>query len=214
MNMKLEWLLVLLVLSNLRLLASGRLGAKIRTVAAQGILLGLVPLLGSSGHPGVHAIAIATAGIVIKGFFFPWLLLRAVRETRINREVQPYVGYLASVMIGLAGLAGAFLLSRQLTPLPGAATSLLVTAALFSLFTGLFLIVSRKRAINQVLGFLVLENGVFLFGAGAMGEMSLLVELGILLDILVAVFVMGITLFHINREFDHIETNRLADLKD
>ncbi len=212
--MKLEWLLVLLVLSDLRLLASGRLGAKIRTVAAQGVLLGLVPLLSSSGYPNAHAIAIATAGMVIKGFLFPWLLLRAVRETRVNREVQPYVGYLASVLIGLAGLAGAFLLSRQLTPLPGKATSLLVTAALFSLFTGLFLIVSRKRAINQVLGFLILENGVFLFGAGAMGEISLLVELGILLDVLVAVFVMGITLFHINREFDHIETNRLADLKD
>ncbi len=212
--MKLEWLLVLLVLSDLRLLASGRLGAKIRTVAAQGVLLGLVPLLGSSGYPDAHAIAIAVAGMLIKGFLFPWLLLRAVRETRVNREVQPYVGYLASVLIGLAGLAGAFLLSRQLTPLPGKATSLLVTAALFSLFTGLFLIISRKRAINQVLGFLILENGVFLFGAGAMGELSLLVELGILLDVLVAVFVMGITLFHINREFDHIETNRLADLKD
>jgi hydrogenase-4 component E len=209
-----DWIVVLLILSNLRLLASGRLGAKTRTVAAQGVLLGLVPLLAGLHAPGPRAIAIAVAGMAVKGFVFPWLLLRAVRETRVSREVQPYVGYAASLLIGMLGLAGSFLMARRLSPLPAGASSLLVTAALFSLFTGFFIIVSRKRAINQVLGFLVLDNGVFLFGAGVVSETSLLVEVGILLDVLVAVFVMGITVFHINREFDHIETDRLSNLKN
>ncbi|RPJ61261.1 MAG: hydrogenase [Acidobacteria bacterium] len=212
--MKLDWILVLLVLGNLRLLASTRLGAKIRTVAAQGVLLGLVPLLAGMHAPGLRAALVAIVGMALKGVVFPWLLFRAVRETRISRDVQPYVGYSASVLIGVIGLAAMFLLSERLTPLPAGAGSLLVTAALFSVFTGLFLIVSRKRAINQVLGFLVLENGVYLFGAGVMSETSLLVEVGILLDVFVAVFVMGIALFHINREFDHIETDRLSSLKN
>jgi hydrogenase-4 component E len=209
-----DWVFVLLLLSNLRLLASSRLGAKIRTVGAQGIVLGLVPILAGAHAPGGRVLLVAAAGMVLKGVVFPWLLLRAVREAKVNREVQPYVGYAASLMIGMLGLAGSFLLSERLAPFPAGATSLLVTTALFSLFTGLFIIVSRKRAINQVLGFLVLENGVFLFGAGVMRETSLLVEVGILLDVFVAVFVMGITLFHINREFDHIETDRLSNLKN
>jgi len=212
--MKLDWILVLLVLVNLRLLASTRLGAKIRTVAAQGVLLGLVPLLAGIHAPGLRAMLVAVVGMTLKGVVFPWLLFRAVRETRISRDVQPYVGYSASVLIGVIGLAGMFLLSERLTPFPAGASSMLVTAALFSVFTGLFLIISRKRAINQVLGFLVLENGVYLFGAGVMSETSLLVEIGILLDVFVAVFVMGIALFHINREFDHIETDRLSTLKN
>ena len=209
-----DWIFVLLLLSNLRLLASGRLGAKIRTVAAQGILLGLVPLLAGGHGQGLRVLSVALAGMLLKGAVFPWLLHRAVREARVNREVQPYVGYAASLLIGMLALAGSFLFSRRLAPFPAGATSLLVTTAVFSLFTGLFIIVSRKRAINQVLGFLVLENGVYLFGAGVMREASLLVEIGILLDIFVAVFVMGIALFHINREFDHIETNRLSNLKN
>jgi len=79
---------------------------------------------------------------------------------------------------------------------------------------GFFLIMSRRIAISQVLGYLVLENGVFVFGMALVPEQPYLVELGILLDIFVGVFVMGIIIFHINREFDHIDVHRLADLKD
>ncbi len=212
--MRLDWILVLLILSNLRLMASARMGAKIRTVAAQGVLLGLVPLLAGAHTPGLRSLVVALAGMFVKGAVFPWLLHRALRESREGREVQPYIGYMGSLLAALTGLVGALLLSLRLAPFPAGATALLVMAAFFSIYAGLFLIISRKRAINQVLGFLVLENGVFLFAAGVMGRTSLLVEVGILLDVLVAVFVMGLTLFHINREFDHMETDRLTDLRD
>jgi len=70
------------------------------------------------------------------------------------------------------------------------------------------------KAISQVIGYLILENGIYLFGAVFLGGQSLLVELAILLDIFVAVFVMGITIFHISRQFDHIDTQKLTELKD
>jgi hydrogenase-4 component E len=89
-----------------------------------------------------------------------------------------------------------------------------VPVALFSIFVGLFLIVARRKAITQVLGYLVLENGIYAFGLGAVHDASMLVELGILLDLVVAVFVMGIAIFHIARDFDHIDTDRLMRLKD
>jgi hydrogenase-4 component E len=209
-----DLILILVVLLTLKVLASSRLGACIRTVAAQGILLGLLPMAASQ-HPVAARVALLAVGsILLKGVVFPRLLFRALRDADVNREVEPYVGYVSSLLLGLVALMGSFWISARL-PLPSAVPSnLLVPVAFFSIFAGLFVIIGRKRAVNQVLGFIVLENGIFAFGIGVMEETSLLVELGVLLDVFVAVFVMGIMIFHINREFDHIETDRLTALKD
>lgn len=91
---------------------------------------------------------------------------------------------------------------------------MLIPGAMFTILTGLFIVVSRRKALTQVLGYLVLENGVYVFGSSLAVEEPLLVEMGILLDVLVAVFVMGIVIFQINREFDHIDTDKLSVLKD
>lgn len=218
--MKLDHILILVLLTNLKLLASSRLGASIRTVAAQGILLGFLPFLAHADAEPIRVALLAVGSMVLKGGVFPWLLFRALREAGVNREVEPYVGYVTSLLLGTLALGASFWLGARL-PLTGAgagslagASDLLVPVAFFSIFAGLFLIVSRKRAVSQVLGFLVMENGIFTFGVGVMSETSLLVEAGVLLDVFVAVFVMGITIYHINREFDHIDTDRLSTLKD
>jgi len=209
-----EVILVLVVVTNLKLLGSSRLGASIRGVAMQGVLLGLLPLLAHAETLSARYVALAVGTMAVKGLVFPWLLFRAVREAEVTREVEPYVGYVASLLVGVAALGASFWMGTRL-PVPEAVASpSLVPVAMFSILSGLFLIVSRKRALSQVLGFLVLENGVFTFGVGVMAETPLLVEVGVLLDVFVAVFVMGITIFHINREFDHIDTDRLSALKD
>ena len=77
----------------------------------------------------------------------------------------------------------------------------MLEAAIFLISIGLFLIVSRRNALMQVIGYLVIENGIFVFGVITVVDTPLLVELGMLLDAFVAVFVMGIAIFHINREF-------------
>lgn len=212
--MNVELILVLVVLTTMRLLASSRLGASIRTVALQGILLGALPLLVDGHAQTWRATSLAVGSIALKGFVFPWLLFRAMRQAEISREMEPYVGLVASVLAGVLALAGAFGLSAQLPGLPATASPLLVPVALFAILAGLFFIVTRRLAVSQVLGFIVLENGVFAFGVGVMQNTSLLVEAGVLLDVFVAVFVMGITLFHINREFEHLDTDRLNQLKD
>jgi hydrogenase-4 component E len=153
------------------------------------------------------------ASIGIKGIAFPVLLLRAMREAEVRREIEPHVGYSLSILIGLAALLLALWLSGRL-PLPLApVSSLVVPVALFTSFVGLFVIISRKKAITQVLGYLMLENGIYTFGVGLVQGTPMLIELGVLLDVFVAVFVMGITIFHINRQFDHLDTDRLALLK-
>jgi hydrogenase-4 component E len=207
-------ILILLVLTHLRLLGASRLGASIRTVAVQGILLGVLELLAHHDHLTAAVLVVALGGMAVKGVVFPWLLFRALREAEVEREVEPFVGPILSLLAGVAGLGAALWLARRL-PLPEPPhSSLLVAVALFSILVGLFLIITRKKAISQVLGFLVMENGIYAFGVGLVLESPLLVELGVLLDVFVAVFVMGIIIFHISREFDHIDTHELTSLRD
>jgi hydrogenase-4 component E len=207
-------LLILVLLTNFKLLGSTRLGACISATGVQGVMLGFLPILVHE-HTGFGRVVwLAVGSMVIKGIVFPRLLFRAIREADVTREVDPYIGFIQSMLLGLAALGVSFWLGNKL-PLPsGVASTLLAPVSLFSILAGFMLIVGRKRAVHQVIGFLVLENGIYTFGVGVMGETSLLVELGVLLDVLVAVFVLGITIFHISREFDHIETDRLSTLKD
>ena len=214
MNNAIESILIFLVLTDLVLLGSSRLRNAIRIVAAQGVALGLLPLL-AHGHGALWPAVLLGAGSAgIKGLVFPALMNRALRETNASREIEPFVGYILSLLIGVGGLAVSFGFGSRL-PLPWAApSSLLVPAGLFTMWTGLFLIMARRKAITQVLGYIVMENGIFTLGMVLVEAMPLLVELGVLLDIFVAVFVMGIIVFQINREFDHIDSDQLSALKE
>lgn len=206
-------ILVTLILTNLMLLGSSRLATCIRLVAAQGIVLGLLPLVLGHAIQG-RLVMLAVGGIAIKGILFPWLLSRAQREANVSHEVEPWIGTTTSMFVGLLALAGALWISHRM-PLPTPVSSpLVLPAALFTIIIGLFLIVSRNKALSQVLGYIVLENGIYAVGVGLALHEHLLVEMGVLLDAFVAVFIMGIMIFHISREFDHIDVDRLSTLKD
>jgi hydrogenase-4 component E len=205
--------LVILVLTNLALLGSSRLGTCIRIAALQGIALGFLPLLSSPGDLGTRIVLLALGGMVLKGAVFPWLLFRAIREAQVRSEVDPFVGYALSILAGIAALALSVWLGSHL-PLPAAVSSLAFPVALSTILSGLFVIVTRRKALSQVLGYLVLENGIYTFGVGFAQEGPLWVELGVLLDVFVAVFVMGIIIHHIRREFDSIDVHRISKLKD
>mgnify|MGYP001339515651 FL=1 len=164
MGWEIDPILVTLVLVNLLLLGGSRLVTCIRLVAVQGVLLGILALLVQVGWSPTRAVLLAGGSVLLKGVVFPRLLSRALRGAEIRREMEPYVGYTPSVLLGLAMLALTVWVSSRLTlPLP-AASHLLVPVALFTTLTGLFLIVARRKAITQVLGYLVLENGIVTFG--------------------------------------------------
>ena len=213
-NMWIDSLLVFLVLTNFALLASRLPAARIRLTAIQGLLLAALTILVHAADFGPRILLLALASGAVKAGVFPWLLYRAVRESDVRRGVDPFLGYTGSVLMGLLLLAFAIWMSVRL-PLPvSQAPALAPPVAFFSILAGLLLVVTRKTALSQVLGYLVLENGVYTFGISLAYEQQFLVELGILLDLLVGVFVMGIIIFHISREFDRIEVDRLSSLKD
>jgi hydrogenase-4 component E len=208
-----DLLLVAVVLLNFFVLGTSRLRAVIRAVAAQGVILGLLPLL-VHGATGPRALLVVVPPVVLKGIAIPILLLRALRSAQIKREVEPFLGFAPSLVLGAVGMAAALALSQRLPLLPGQGGGLVVPASLATVLVGFVLITTRLKAITQVLGYLVLENGIFLFGLLLMEAMPFLLEIAALLDLFVAVFVMGIILNHISREFSDIDTQYLSALRE
>jgi len=99
-------------------------------------------------------------------------------------------------------------------PLPEVQSRLLVPVALSTVMVGLTVLTTRSKALTQVVGYLILENGIYVFGLSQAERVPFLVEVGVLLDVFAGVFIMGIVVFHINREFDSIDSARLTELKD
>lgn len=198
---------------NLFALVSSRLPSIIRAAALQGIALGLLPLLLEREFR--WGVAIVAAGtIAVKGIVIPGLLTRALRAADIDREVEPLLGFVPSLLLGAAATIGAVALGHTLPLRPEHAGTLLVPGAFATFVCGFLLLVGRAKAISQVCGYLILENGIFLFGMLLIGATPLLVEAGILLDLTVAVFVIGIIVDRIQREFDTLDTRKLTALRE
>lgn len=209
-----EWLIIGTTLTSFILLGASRLASCIRLVALQGALLSILPLLASHTFDP-HGLLLFIGSFVIKAVAIPFFLFRSLKEARIQQEVEPIVSLHFSLMGGGAILIAAFSSFRVFAlPVSSAFPPLIIPAALSTVLIGFLLLISRTKAITQVIGFLVLENGVFLFGITLLSDFPLTVELGVLLDLLVGVFVMGIMIYHINRTFDHIDTTALSKLKD
>jgi len=201
------------LLTCFALLGTSRIGACVRFLSLQGVLFSLVPVIAHDDGMTLRVLGLAGANVALKGMIFPAVLLHLRARAGAQREVEPYIGFVASILFGIVALAVSLGLARELHPALSHAPFAMLEAAIFLISIGLFLIVSRRNALMQVIGYLVMENGIFVFGAITVVEAPLLVELGILLDAFVAVFVMGIAIFHISREFGMADSDRLNTLR-
>ena len=188
-----QLVLLLVVFTDFAVLGSSRLSACIRAMAVQGLLLGLLPPI-LYGSASVHTIVFAIGTILVKATLLPAFLRWAIREASVRREVEPLIGYMASLLLGLAALAASFAVANVLPTV--------------------IVLITRAKALTQVLGYLMLENGIYVFGLTQLKRVPFLVEVGVLLDVFVGVFIMGIVVFHINREFDSISAARLTELRE
>ena len=199
---------------NLIALGSSRLPSLIRAMSVQGMLLGVMPLLMEHERLDGRILLVAVATITGKGVVIPSLLRRAMRAANIEREIQPFIGFVPSLLLGAGGTIAAVALARVLPLLPEHADTLLVPGAIASILTGFILLIGRAKAISQVCGYLILENGIYLFGLLLIHSTPLLVESGILLDVTVGVFIIGIIVDRIQRAFDSLDTRKLNTLRE
>jgi hydrogenase-4 component E len=183
-------------------------------VALQGILLGFLPLFMPRHDITLRNIMLIVVTVGLKGFVVPWFLARAMREADIQHEVKPVVNYTTSLLFGALGTGLALVFSSTLPLADNDVGYLVVPASFATVWTGFLMLTTRRKAIMQVLGYLLLENGIFLFGLLLLEEMPFLFEMGVLLDLFTFVFVIGIIIHHISREFASISSEHLAELKE
>jgi len=131
----------------------------------------------------------------------------------VRREIEPLIGFTASLILGAAAVALSFAITPRLE-LPDTPSGVLIPVALSTVIIGLLVLTTRNKALTQVVGYLILENGIYVFGLSQAERVPFLVEVGVLLDVFAGVFIMGIVVFHINREFDSLDSARLTELRD
>lgn len=213
MRSLLSSLVAALLLINLVALGSSRIGTIVRAVALQGVLLGALAIA-AHGEVSNRVLALAVGSTFLKGWVIPRILFRALRQVAIKREVEPSLGLLPTLLLGAAATVLAVVASSALPLADGKLAPLLVPASFATVAAGFLLITTRRKAITQVLGFILLENGIFVFGLLLVEAMPFLVEAGVLLDLFVGIFVLSIIIHHINREFASLDTRRLSLLKE
>jgi hydrogenase-4 component E len=213
MNEIINALFMLVLILNLFALGNGRILTTIKIVAAQGVILGALPLLMHS-EPGVPQIAASVATIALKGFIIPSMMAKALRDVQIKREVEPLIGLLPSTVLGALAIGVSFLAFSSSGGEIGPGASLVIPTSISTVIVGFILLTTRFKALSQALGYLVLENGIYIFSLLLVEAIPLVVEMGMLLDLFVSVFIVSIITNHINRAFATLDTRALATLKE
>lgn len=193
---------ILAVFLALTILSIHRIVGMIKIFALQSFFLSLVPLFLHAEALSGRDLMFSLGTMVLKAVLVPAILFWAIRHISMRSEVKPIIGLGTSILCGTVLIAVAFWISLSLR-LPGKlVSSLVLPCSLATMLLGFMTMVTRTRAVTQVLGYMVIENGIFLFALSLFDAMPALIEMGILLDIFVAVFIMAIVLNHINEEFE------------
>jgi hydrogenase-4 component E len=209
-----QFVILLLLISDLIMLWSGRILMLIRFSAIQGVLLAALLLLPVDGSLQAEHVFLALAVLALKGVGFPVFLRHLCHRLGIEPMVRLRLGRMFPMLAGLGCLAFSLWLEGRIPAVRGLFPPLLLPVALTTLFCGLILVVGCAKALAQVIGYLVAENGIFILGIPLMTEGSVWFELSILLDVFAAIFVMAIAINHINSTFDSIDVARFRNLRD
>jgi Hydrogenase 4 membrane component (E) len=203
-----------ILILNLGLLAAERQQVCIRLLALQGAAISLLPLLMEWDEATWTLFLLTIVFLSIKGVILPYMLRRTHQTLPPTAPVPPYLGYSRSVLSGLMGYAFALWLAAQL-PSPANELFLALFAPAFgTILTGLLLIVARRKALTQIMGYLVMENGIFLLGVPLVRSETYWLELTVMLDIWVGIFVMVLAVHHLNRALQTTDVDRIHSLRD
>jgi hydrogenase-4 component E len=191
------------------------LRAIVRLLAWQGVALAAIPAMRGVFDGDAALIGVGIGVLALRAVVMPWLLARAVAaEPRAYREATPLVNTASSLLIAAILTVAAFAVTRPLVDLEPSATTGAVAAGFAVVFIALFVMTTRRHAVSQAAGFLMLDNGIaaiaFLLTAGV----PLIVELGASLDVLFAVIVIGVLTGRLRRTFGGADLDQLQELRD
>jgi hydrogenase-4 component E len=185
----------------------------IRLYGLQSILLGGVAGVMAVGGHRPHLWASAALTVALKGVVIPWFLMRVIDRVGIHREIEPILNVPSSLLICLGLTVVGYRVSTGLAEGAAGPAHHVIGVSLSMLLMGLFLMVTRRKAVTQILALLTVENSVFLVALGATTGMPLIVELGISFDVILAVMVLGVLVHRIVDRFESMDVSRLSRLK-
>jgi len=185
----------------------------IRLYGVQSLLLGVVGVAMGLADHRPHLFVTAALTVVLKAVVIPVFLLRVIDRVGIRREIEPFVNVPASLLLCLGLTVVGYRVSLGMAGASQGVPHQVVGVALSMVLMGLFLMVTRRKALTQILALLTIENAVFLVAVGATSGMPLIVELGISFDVILAVLVLGVLVNRIVDRFESMDTSRLSNLR-
>jgi len=185
----------------------------IRLYGVQSLLLGVVGVATGLADHRPHLFVTAALTVVLKAVVIPLFLLRVIDRVGIRREIEPFVNVPASLLLCLGLTVVGYRVSLGMAGASQGVPHQIVGVALSMVLMGLFLMVTRRKALTQILALLTIENAVFLVAVGATSGMPLIVELGISFDVILAVLVLGVLVNRIVDRFESMDTSRLSNLR-
>ncbi|HEX9397115.1 MAG TPA: formate hydrogenlyase [Burkholderiales bacterium] len=207
-------LAAILLLLAFAMLTQRRILSLINLFAAQGLVLALSTLLVAALTGQGHLYLSAAFTFVLKVLLLPWILHRLIRRLNVKWDVETLINIPTTMLVGIVLVILAFNLAAPISQLAGTVTRAGLGIALASILLSFLMMITRSKAVPQVIGFLAMENGLFFAATATVYGMPMVVELGVALDVLVAALILGIFLFEIRERFDSVDTRHLERLRE
>ena len=206
--------LILFGLTMLYLAATSRIIAHIRLLVVQGVLLFLICCCGMQHINILNFVFLTIETLIVKSIVIPAFLYKVLNKTHSNRDVAANIPHFYCVFIASLILIIGFLLSEYFVTSMKLISPMFFAVSVATIIISLWLITIKHKIISNVIEFITMENGIFLLSLSAAKEMPMLVNLGVLLDVFIAVYILGLFVNVINKEFKDLEVSNLSDLKD
>ena len=203
-----------LLLVAFAMLSQRRVLSLVRLLAWQGAALAASTLVVAYSTAQPHLYVSVALTIGLKVILIPWALHRLIDRLDVRWDVETLINIPTTMLAGIALVIFAFALATPISEMAGALTRSTLGIALASVLLSFLMMIVRRKAIPQVIGFLAMENGLLFAATSATYGMPLVVELGVALDVLVATFIFGIFFFHIREQFDSLDIRHMEKLKE
>src|SRR6185437_2911784 len=204
----------LLLLLSFAMLSQRRIVSLVSLYAVQGAVLAAATLLLAwrTGEGNLYVSALLT--LALKVAFLPWLLHRLIRRLEVYWDTEPLLNISGTMLAGIMIVVFAFGLAQPITQLASTTMRNAIGIAVAVVLLAFLMMITRRKAMSQVIGFLSMENGLFFGAMSATYGMPMIIELGVALDVLVAVLVLGVFFFQIREQFDSLDLHHLERLSE
>lgn len=209
-----NFLAAILLLLSFAMLSQRRILSLIHLYTLQGLTLVSANLTLGFVTADVHLYISAALTLVLKVGLIPWILYRLVQRLNVKTDVEPLLNIPATLLVGIVLVIIAFNVATPISQLASSVARGTLGIALACVLLSFMMMITRAKAIPQVIGFLSMENGLFFAAAAATNGMPMIVELGIGLDVLVGILILGVFMFQIREQFDSLDIHHLEKLKD